>query len=140
MKIRNLFLALVLVMTAASFASAAQMKDNYNIWFRMYCGGGNGPAIVTEEDMSKFADQVITPLFPSGFNVQTGVSGQWKTPNGAIIKETDYIVNITTKDTPASRKAIKKIAEEYVKRFGKSKASIFVVEVPVKTTTLYYEK
>lgn len=140
MKIRNMLLAIAIIAFSACAASAAVLELHDNTLFRLYCGAGNGPAAVSEDDMAKFADEVITPLFQKGFNIEYEIKGQWKTPDGKIIKEDNYIVNITVRKSPAVVKSVKKIGEEYVKRFGKSGASLFMTEIPVADSFQFYKK
>lgn len=131
---------IALIAATACAASAAVLELHDNMIYRLYCGSGNGPAAVSEEDMAKFADEVITPLFQRGFNVEYDVKGQWKNPDGKIIKEDNYIVNIVVKDSPEVNNSIKKIGEEYIKRFGKSGASLFMTQMPLTDSIQFYKK
>ncbi|MEG1913125.1 MAG: DUF3574 domain-containing protein [Cloacibacillus sp.] len=135
-----IMLVIALIAATACAASAAMLELNDDTLYRLYCGAGNGPAAVSEKDMAKFADEVITPLFERGFNIEYGVKGQWKIPSGKVIKEDNYIVNIVVKNSPETHNSVKKIGEEYVKRFAKSGASLFMTEMPLTNSFQFYTK
>ena len=135
-----ILLAITLLATTACATSAAMLELHDNAIYRLYCGAGNGPSAVTKEDMAKFADEVITPLFQRGFSIEYGVKGQWKIPAGKIIKEDNYIVNIVVQDSPEIQNSVKKIGEEYVKRFQKSGASLFMTQMPLTDSFQFYTK
>lgn len=140
MKKMTMFLVIALIAATACAASAAVLEMHDDTIYRLYCGAGNGSSAVSEEDMAKFADEVITPLFQRGFNVEYGVKGQWKTPEGIIIKEDNYIVNIVVTNSPEIQSSVKKIGEEYIKRFRKSGASLFMTEMPLNNSFQFYTK
>lgn len=82
----------------------------------LYFGTQTPDGTVTQAEWQKFVDEVVTPRFPEGFTVSRG-EGQWRGPDGSIVRESSYILQLVHADTPRDADAIAAIAAEYKARF-----------------------
>ncbi|WP_158267532.1 DUF3574 domain-containing protein [Adhaeribacter arboris] len=84
---------------------------------RLYFGRSmpNGKE-VSEKDWSLFVDQVITPRFPDGLTL-LDAEGQWQEEDGAIIRESTFILEIVHPESKADDEKLDTIIAEYKKRF-----------------------
>ena len=71
-------------------------------------GGGT----VNDSAWTKFVAEVITPAFPDGFTVTSGM-GQWRDAGGNIVSESSMIVTITRPDTGDNEAAVLGLGERY---------------------------
>ena len=130
-------LAILCLLLACGTASAASKTTENVVWYRVHLGMGTGSTSVSPEVMQGFIAKEISPRFPDGFTV-TPARGQWTSPDIGLIHERTVVVDIQCGDTEVCAKKIEEISEAYVKRFQKTKASIFVVRVPGVSTRLTY--
>jgi hypothetical protein len=82
----------------------------------LYFGTQTPDGTVTPAEWQTFVDEVVTPRFPEGFTVSRG-EGQWRGPDGSIVRESSYILQLVHVDTPHDADAIAAIAAEYKARF-----------------------
>lgn len=73
---------------------------------------------VTDEEWSKFLDEVVTPKFPDGLTVLDG-KGQYRLENGTIVKENSKVLILlyTSKTRLVNSRKIDQIRNEYKKIF-----------------------
>ncbi|WP_280141643.1 MULTISPECIES: DUF3574 domain-containing protein [unclassified Methylobacterium] len=64
----------------------------------------------------RFLAERIAPRFPDGLTVFAG-RGQWRGPDGRIVREAARIVLIVTEPTPEAVAALREIREAYRRRF-----------------------
>nr|WP_083916033.1 DUF3574 domain-containing protein [Methylobacterium sp. B34] len=64
----------------------------------------------------RFLAEWITPRFPDGLTVFAG-RGQWRGPDGRIVREAARIVLIVTELTPEAVATLREIREAYRRRF-----------------------
>ena len=99
--------------SAAAPASATVMVAD-----RLYFGGAiPAGGEVTEAQWSAFVEEIIVPRFPNGFTIYRG-DGHWKGDDGAHVRETARIVEVTRTLDAASDRAVDEIAVTYRKRFA----------------------
>jgi uncharacterized protein DUF3574 len=87
-------------------------------------GGGE----VTEAEWGAFLAEVVTSRFPDGLSVFDS-SGQFRAPNGRIVRERSKRLAVIVFDAPAHKAKVIEIVEAYKQRFGQY--SVFRVEQPV---------
>ena len=87
-------------------------------------GGGE----VTDAEWGAFVTEVVTSRFPDGLSV-FDASGQYREPNGRIMRERSKRLVVIVFDAPAHKAKVVEIVEAYKQRFGQY--SVFRVEQPV---------
>ena len=76
-----------------------------------------GGAEVSEQEWSTFLDSEVTPRFPDGLTVLSGV-GQWRGSSGSITREQSIMLVIWHEPGPAPDADIESIRAAYKLRFG----------------------
>ncbi len=73
---------------------------------------------VSDEEWSKFLDEIVTPKFPDGLTVLDG-KGQYRLENGTIVKENSKVLVLlyTPKTRVVNNRKIEQIRNEYKKMF-----------------------
>ncbi|HUR82404.1 MAG TPA: DUF3574 domain-containing protein [Thermoanaerobaculia bacterium] len=107
---RRSVIALALLLSAC-----ASMPVRYGVEGvsdRLYCGRSiPGGGEVTDADVDKFVDEVVTPRFPEGFTMWTA-TGSWK---GS--EETTLVLEFLHPYGRRFDDHVREIAEEYRRRF-----------------------
>jgi len=75
-----------------------------------------GRLAVSDDDWRRFIDEVVTPRFPEGLSV-LDVQGQWRAPDGALVREPSKIVYLLLDDGPDDPAKIAHIRDAYKQRF-----------------------
>lgn len=57
----------------------------------LYFGTSTNEGIITNEEWSNFLDEIVTPNFPEGMTIHD-TYGQWKRPDGGIVKEPGKVI------------------------------------------------
>ena len=83
---------------------------------------------VTDAEWGAFVTEVVTSRFPDGLSVFDS-SGQYREPNGRIVRERSKRLAVIVFDAPAHKAKVIEIVEAYKQRF--SQYSVFRVEQPV---------
>jgi len=83
---------------------------------------------VTDAEWGAFVTEVVTSRFPDGLSVFDS-SGQYREPNGRIVRERSKRLVVIVFDSPAHKAKVIEIVEAYKQRFGQY--SVFRVEQPV---------
>lgn len=73
--------------------------------------------MVSDSAWERFVAEVITPAFPEGFSVMSGV-GQWRGADGKVISEPNKMVIFATPGSPETEAALLRIGERYRTLFG----------------------
>jgi hypothetical protein len=74
-------------------------------------------AVVTDSAWSTFVRDVLTPKFPNGATVWDA-SGQWRAPNGVLVREPSYVVELLHPATAESEARVQGVIEAYKSRFA----------------------
>jgi hypothetical protein len=74
-------------------------------------------ANVSNEQWQQFLDEVVTPRFPDGFTVTTA-DGQWRGPDGKIVREPSRVLNIVRDRGPEASRKLDEIRQIYKERFN----------------------
>ena len=83
---------------------------------------------VTDAEWGAFLTEVVTSRFPDGLSVFDS-SGQYREPNGRIVRERSKRLVVIVFDSPAHKARLAEIIDAYKQRFGQY--SVFRVEQPV---------
>jgi hypothetical protein len=88
-------------------------------WTRaeLYLGAGrvDAPA-VTDADWQTFLAEEVTPRFPDGLTVLDAY-GQWRAPDGVIVKERSRVLVILVRPSRAAERRIEQVRAVYKVRF-----------------------
>jgi hypothetical protein len=84
-----------------------------HLYFGRYIGGTLG---VSDADWQDFVDREITRRFPDGLSV-ADVSGQWRGPDGVIVREPSKSVMVVLTGVESDRVSLDAIRTAYVERF-----------------------
>ncbi|QDH25728.1 DUF3574 domain-containing protein [Neokomagataea tanensis] len=85
----------------------------------------NGQAI-SDDEWNSFTQNVVTPLFPSGFSV-IAANGQWKdTVTGSVTREPSRILWIATPDRPNLQHDLNLIRERYKQDFAQQAVGLTI--------------
>jgi hypothetical protein len=121
-----MLLPVLLSMTgvAAAETCAAPLKAATEV--DLYFGRDQAAAgEVSDEAWEAFLAADVTPRFPEGLSV-LDVAGQYREPDGRLVREKTKLVVIVVFDASAWRPQVAAIAEAYTRRFGQH--GVFRVE------------
>jgi hypothetical protein len=116
---------LILALAFIACASHAVVTDT------LYFGTETPSGTVSAAEWQTFVDEVVTPRFPQGFTVTRG-EGQWRGPDGRIVHESSYILQLVHADFRRDEGAIAEIAAEYKARFHQD--AVLRVRTPAHMT------
>jgi len=74
-------------------------------------------AVVSDSAFGTFVRDVLTPKFPEGATVYDA-SGQWRAPNGTLVREPSYVVELLHPATPESEALVQGVIDAYKTRFA----------------------
>ncbi|MFL5541187.1 MAG: DUF3574 domain-containing protein [Longimicrobiaceae bacterium] len=87
------------------------------------------PGTVSDSAWAAFLGEVVTPLFPAGLTVYRG-DGQWREPDGRILHEESFVLEIVHRAEPDAEIAFRDIAARYKRRFCQE--SVMRVTTPAR--------
>lgn len=82
----------------------------------LYFGTATPSGIVSEEEWQDFLKVSVTPRFPDGFTAWQG-AGQWKAPDGNIIRESSRVLSVLHADDERSNAGAVRVMADYKARF-----------------------
>ena len=82
----------------------------------LYFGTARAAGVVTAEEWSGFLEATVTPRFPRGLTVSQA-SGQWRGADGAIVRESTYVLHLLHASDAQSEAAIAAIVSAYKTQF-----------------------
>lgn len=82
----------------------------------LYFGAAKLGGTVTAEEWDGFLSGTVTPRFPQGLTVWQA-SGQWRSADGAILKEASQVIDLVHPDDESSERAVLEIVAAYKSRF-----------------------
>ena len=83
----------------------------------LYFGTVKPGGVVSAEEWAAFLGSVVTPRFPAGLTSWTA-SGQWRSADGSLTKESSHVLNLLHAPDSASEVAIREVVAEYKTRFS----------------------
>lgn len=120
---RPLILAALLLLSSAC-APAPRPADSpgaaAEAWVseRLYLGRARpGGDTVSVADWRVFVRDVVTPAFPEGLTAWYA-EGQWRAPDGTIVREETFVLEILRPDTADVEAAIEAVTQAYRRRFA----------------------
>ena len=85
---------------------------------RLYFGRNIGDtATVSDSAWTGFVRAVLTPAFPEGATVWDA-AGQWRAPNGDLVRERSFVVELVHLVTPDVEARVQHVMEDYKRRFA----------------------
>jgi hypothetical protein len=85
---------------------------------RLYFGRNIGDtAVVSDSAWSGFVRTVLTPAFPEGATVWDA-AGQWRAPNGSLVREPSYVVELVHLVTPDAEARVQRVVSDYKRLFA----------------------
>lgn len=85
---------------------------------RLYFGRHIGDtAVVSDSAWNVFVKSVLTPAFPEGATVWAA-AGQWRAPNGDLVREPSFIVELVHLATPDAEDRVQRVMADYKRRFA----------------------
>jgi len=119
------FLACAPASAKCLLASQKTMTEAEMFFGRDIPGGGE----VSDDDWSKFANDVIAAEFPGGFSV-SDAQGAWRdAKTGGAVHERSKIVLVDGRASPDFAKKLRRIAESYRARFHQDSVGVITREV-----------
>ena len=73
--------------------------------------------VVSDAELEKFVDEVVTPRFPEGLTIWQG-RGQWRDSAGLVVREEMFAIEVFHGGSATEEEAVSAIALEYKRRFG----------------------
>ena len=96
---------------------------------RLYFGRNIGDtAVVSDSAWGRFVREVVTPNFPEGATVWDA-AGQWRAPDGALIRERSFVVELLHLVTPEVEHRVQAVIDEYKHRFAQQSVLRMVTNV-----------
>ncbi|HEX6048724.1 MAG TPA: DUF3574 domain-containing protein [Gemmatimonadaceae bacterium] len=85
---------------------------------RLYFGRNIGDtAVVSDSAWNGFVRTVLSPAFPAGATVWDA-AGQWRAPNGELVREQSFVVELVHVVTPESEQRVQWVMADYKRRFA----------------------
>jgi len=85
-------------------------------------------AVVSDSAWGTFVRDVLTPTFPDGATVWNA-SGQWRAPNGSLVREPSYVVELLHPATAEAETRVQDVIEAYKSRFAQQAVLRLVTNV-----------
>ena len=111
-----LAIALSLPGCAALHRHQCRTGEEVVIHDSLYLGVDTPNGIVTPDEFAEFLKSAVTPRFPQGLTVWQA-SGQWRSKDGAIVREASRILNLVHPDDEFTEAAVIEIIFAYKSRF-----------------------
>jgi hypothetical protein len=110
--------AIAIAVAACSSTYMVRCKDGYRLAVHdsLYFGTAKPDGVVSAEDWARFLESTVTPRFPQGLT-STRASGQWRGPDGEIVREDSHVLQLLHPDDEATEKAIRELIEIYKTQF-----------------------
>ncbi|CAA9892123.1 conserved exported hypothetical protein [Candidatus Methylobacter favarea] len=109
-------LAIALSACAARGELACKSSERLAVHESLYFGTARPNGTVSYEQWREFLKATITPRFPLGLTVWQA-TGQWRSANGEISRESSYVLVLVHPDDVISERAVLEIVEIYKSRF-----------------------
>ena len=82
----------------------------------LYFGTSRPLGAVTDDEWTRFLEDVVTPRFPQGLTA-SGASGQWRSTEGSIVREPAHVLQLVHPDDMADERSVTDIVASYKARF-----------------------
>jgi hypothetical protein len=96
---------------------------------RLYFGRNIGDtAVVSDSAWNTFVQTVLSPAFPEGATVWDA-AGQWRAPNGSLVRERSYVVELVHLVTPDVEARVQRVLADYKRLFAQESVLRLVTNV-----------
>lgn len=82
----------------------------------LYFGRAKVNGSVTPEEWAQFLKDTVTPRFPQGLTAWPA-SGQWRAPDGFVVREDSYVLNLVHPADEASETGVLEVIATYKSQF-----------------------
>ena len=93
----------------------------------LYFGTQQPNGVVTNDEWSRFLEEVVTPRFPHGLTVAEA-SGQWLSAKGLPVRESTHVLQLVHPDDGPDDALVARVVSDYKNRFAQES----VLRVKVK--------
>ena len=107
-----------ITVSACSSTYIVSCRDGYQLAVHdsLYFGTAKPDGVVSAEDWARFLESTATPRFPQGLT-STRASGQWRGPDGEIVREDSHVLQLLHPDDEPTEKAIRELIDIYKRQF-----------------------
>jgi hypothetical protein len=109
-------LAAPLSACASTYIISCRDGDQLAIHDSLYFGTAKPIGVVTSEEWAQFLESTVTPRFPQGLT-SSRASGQWRGPDGEIIREDSHVLQLVHPNDAPSETAIREVVTTYKTQF-----------------------
>jgi hypothetical protein len=109
-------LAATLNACASSYVVNCRNGDRVAIHDSLFFGTAKPDGFVTADEWAAFMESAVSPRFPRGLTLSRA-SGQWRGPDGEIVREDSHVLQIVHFDEPETESAVREIIKDYKARF-----------------------
>jgi hypothetical protein len=96
---------------------------------RLYFGRNIGDsAVVSDSSWARFVRETLTPAFPEGATIWDA-SGQWRAPNGSVVRERSFVVELLHLVTPDVEQRVQRVMTEYKRQFAQQSVLRMITNV-----------
>ncbi|MFA5920892.1 MAG: DUF3574 domain-containing protein [Methylococcaceae bacterium] len=113
-----LIIALAMAISACASTKDFTCKGNEQsaVHDALYFGTVKPNGAVSPEEWAEFLKGTVTPRFPLGLTAWQA-SGQWRSADGSIVRESSYVFTLVHPDDKLSEKAVLEIVGTYKSKF-----------------------
>ncbi len=108
--------ALTMTACATRHELACKHKEQLLTNDSLYFGTGKVIGKVTPEEWTRFLKDTVTPRFPQGLTAWPA-SGQWRAPDGLLVREESYVLNIIHPADEAGEAGVLAVIAAYKTQF-----------------------
>lgn len=113
-----LIIALAMAISACASTQDFSCKGNEQLAIHdtLYFGAAKPNGVVLSEEWAEFLKGTVSPRFPQGLTAWQA-SGQWRSAEGFIVRETSHVLTLVHPDDELSEKAVLEIVGTYKSKF-----------------------
>src|SRR4030095_15596591 len=110
--------AFAVTVSACSSTFIVRCKDGHQLAIHdsLYFGTAQPDGAVSWEDWGGFLENTVPPRFPRGLT-SSRASGQWRGPDGEIVREDAHVLQLLHPDDALTEKAIRELVDTYKTQF-----------------------
>jgi hypothetical protein len=101
---------------ASTYVISCRDGDQPAIHDSLYFGTAKPDGVVTAEEWAAFLEGTVTPRFPRGLTLSRA-SGQWRGPDGEIVREDAHVLQIVHFNDAESETAVRELITTYKRQF-----------------------
>jgi hypothetical protein len=101
---------------ASSYVVNCRNGDRVAIHDSLFFGTAKPDGFVTTDEWAAFMETTVSPRFPRGLTLSRA-SGQWRGPDGEIVREDSHVLQIVHFNDLETESAIREVIENYKRQF-----------------------